>query len=99
MGGSDRNWLRIAIWAFTLRHELAADFEWALEGAVFEAHDAEETPPVKGKQVDLLRLGFGFRMPFVNEVGEEVVEIGGGFGGQDGVTAGEGVGGAIGHGW
>ena len=79
--------------------ELVADFERAHEGVVFEARDAEEAPPVKGKQVDLLRLGFGFRMPFVSEVGEEVVEIGGGFGGQDGVTAGEGVGGAIGHGW
>ena len=99
VGAADADFVAGDSLDFVGEGELVADFEGAREGVVFEACDAEETPPVKGKQVDLLRLGFGVRMPFVNEVGEEVVEIGGGFGGQDGVTAGEGVGGAIGHGW
>ena len=44
----------------------------------------------------MLRLGFRLRIPLAAEVGEELVEGSGGFGGEDGVTAGEGVGGAIG---
>ena len=83
---------------FIRKDQLAADFERAREGVLFQARDAEEPPPMVGKQLDLLRLGFGLRVPLITEVNNEVVEIGGGFGGQDGVTAGEGMGGAIGGG-
>ena len=81
---------------FIRENELVANFERAGEGVVFEARDAEEPPPVMGKQLDLLRLGFRLRVPLVAEVGDEMVEIGDGLGGQDNVTAREGVGGAIG---
>ena len=66
---------------FVGESELVADLERAREGVVFEARDAEEPPPMMGKQLDLLRLGFRLRVPLVAEAGDEAVEIGGGFGG------------------
>ena len=75
--------------------ELAADFERAREGIALEPRDAEDAPPMMRDHLDLLGLGFGLRVPFGLEAGGEMVESGGGFGGQDGMSAGEGVGGAV----
>ena len=44
---------------FVRESELMADIERAREGVVFQAGDAEQTPPAMGEQLDL--LGFGFR--------------------------------------
>ena len=63
VGAADADFVAGDSLDFVGEGELVADFERAREGVVFEACDTEETPPVKGKQVDLLRLGFGFRMP------------------------------------
>jgi hypothetical protein len=71
-----------------------ADLELPGESVGFEARDAEETPPVMGDEVHLLRLGL--RAPFFGQGGEELVGILLRLGRVDGVTAGEGVRGAIG---
>ena len=81
VGPADADFVAGDFFDLVRESELVVDFEWAREGVVFESGDAEETPPVMGEQLDLLRLGFRLGVPLVAEVGEELVEGFGGFAG------------------
>ena len=81
IGAADAEFVARDPFDFIGECELAADFERAGEGIALQPSDAKEPPPMMRDHLDLLRLGFGLRVPFFVEAGQEVIEIGGGFGG------------------
>ena len=81
VGAADADFVAGDALDFVREGELMPDIQGSGEGVVLETRDAEQTPPMMGDQLDLLRLGFGSRIPFVAEAGEEVIEIGDGSGG------------------